>query len=342
MNPDGGLVLALVEHDRGAPAETAFQALAMARTLAGTLGGAAVEAVLIGDDAAPLAPIATQHGAARVHLVRHEVLTDYAPEAWGDALWRLAQRTAPTAVVAVGTDRGNEVLAHVAALADLPFAANVTEAASTPEPDGAWALTRVRWGGSLLEDATLEAPLKLLTAAPHVFAAEAGDTDRTPAVEVFEPELGPEAARTRIVERQTVVAGSSLVGAAVVISGGRGVGSAEGFAMLEELAGLLGGAVGCSRVVTNNGWRPHSDQVGQTGKRIAPELYVACGISGAIQHWVGMMAAKRVLAINTDRDAPMVTKADYAVIGDLHAVLPAVIAELRRRREGDDGGGTAA
>jgi len=92
--------------------------------------------------------------------------------------------------------------------------------------------------------------------------------------------------------------------------------------------------VGCSRVVTNNGWRPHADQVGQTGKRISPELYIACGISGAIQHWVGMMAAKRVLAINTDKDAPMVTKADYAVIGDLHAILPAVVAELRRRGTG--------
>jgi len=97
---------------------------------------------------------------------------------------------------------------------------------------------------------------------------------------------------------------------------------------------LLGGAVGCSRVVTNNGWRPHADQVGQTGKRIAPELYIACGISGAIQHWVGMMAAKRVLAINTDKDAPMVTKADYAVLGDLHAILPAIVAELRRRGTG--------
>ena len=93
-----------------------------------------------------------------------------------------------------------------------------------------------------------------------------------------------------------------------------------------------GGAVGCSRVVTNQGWRPHSDQVGQTGKRVAPELYIACGISGAIQHWVGMQAAKHVLAINTDPAAPMVTKADYAVIGDLHEIVPAIVAELQRRR----------
>ena len=120
--------------------------------------------------------------------------------------------------------------------------------------------------------------------------------------------------------------------AAVVVSGGRGVGSADGFAPLEELAELLGGAVGCSRVVTNNGWRPHSDQVGQTGKRIAPELYIACSISGAIQHWVGMMASKHVLAINTDGEANMVGKAEYAVLGDLHEIVPAISAEIRKRR----------
>ena len=133
-------------------------------------------------------------------------------------------------------------------------------------------------------------------------------------------------------ERIGLASGITLQTAPVVVSGGRGVGSAEGFAQLEQLADLLGGAVGCSRVVTNQGWRPHSDQVGQTGKRVAPELYIACGISGAIQHWIGMQAAQRILAINLDKDAPMVTKADYAVIGDLHEIVPAIIEELRRRR----------
>jgi electron transfer flavoprotein alpha subunit len=121
-----------------------------------------------------------------------------------------------------------------------------------------------------------------------------------------------------------------LTDARVVVGGGRGVGGAEGFAALEELAGLLGGAVGGSRVVTNLGWRSHADQIGQTGARIAPELYIACGISGAIQHIVGCRGAKRILAINTDPHAPMVARADYAVIGDVQEVVPAVVAELRR------------
>ena len=126
--------------------------------------------------------------------------------------------------------------------------------------------------------------------------------------------------------------GITLTTAPVVVGGGRGVGSAEGFASLEELAEEIGGVVGCSRAVTNNGWRPHSDQVGQTGTRIAPEIYIASGISGAIQHWVGAMAAKNILAINTDPEANMVTKAGYAVLGDLHEVIPAITAELRNRR----------
>jgi electron transfer flavoprotein alpha subunit len=324
-----GPVLVLVEHDRGTPAETAWQAFGLARVLSGQLDDAPIEAVIIGDEGDDLSRAAAERGATRTSLVRHPALADYAPEAWGDALAEVARAAGASALVAVGTDRGNEVLAHVAATLDLPFAANATEVTVS---DGPWTLTRTRWGGSLLERATLDAPLKLLTAAPHVFPApEPADPVGAAAVEELTPTLGDDADRTRIVARVPAEAGSSLAGAAVVVSGGRGVGSTEGFAVLEELASLLGGAVGCSRVVTNNGWRPHSDQVGQTGKRIAPELYIACGISGAIQHWVGMMAAKRVLAINIDKDAPMVTKADYAVIGDLHAILPAVVAELRRR-----------
>jgi electron transfer flavoprotein alpha subunit len=326
-----GPVLVLIEHDRGVPAETAFQALGLARDLADQLGGTSVEGVVIGAEGDDLAAASSGRGAARTWVVTHPAVADYAPEAWGDALSQVARAAGAAAVVAVGTDRGNEVLAHVAAVEDLPFAANAT-AVTVAVADGPWELTRTRWGGSLLERSTLAAPVKLLTAAPHAFAApEAEPNAAAPAIEPFTPVLAEDADRTRIVERVPAEAGSSLVGAAVVVSGGRGVGSAEGFAVLEELASLLGGAVGCSRVVTNNGWRPHSDQVGQTGKRIAPELYIACGISGAIQHWVGMMAAKRVLAINTDKDAPMVTKADYAVLGDLHAILPAVVAELRRR-----------
>jgi electron transfer flavoprotein alpha subunit len=312
-------VLVLIDHDRGTVDESARQAIAFARA---SLPDAPVAAVVVGNDA----PLAIA-GVDAIWHVRHGEFTDYAPEAWGDALFQLAAKTEPAAVIATGTERGNEVLAHVAAIADEPFAANVVRAA----PGSPWQIRRTRWGGSLLEEATLTADLPILSCTLHVFPADVADAP-APTVTEFVPELGPEAARTRIVDRVRVAEGITLTTAPVVVSGGRGVGSEDGFAAIEELAELLGAAVGCSRVVTNQGWRPHADQVGQTGKRVAPDLYIACGISGAIQHWVGMQAAKHVLAINTDPDAPMVTKADYAVIGDLHEIVPAIVAELRRRQ----------
>ena len=152
-------------------------------------------------------------------------------------------------------------------------------------------------------------------------------------VETFTPELADADLVVRVRDRVAPPAGGvSLADAKVVVTGGRGVGSAEGFAPVEELAGLLGGAVGCSRAVTMAGWRPHTDQVGQTGNKIAPEIYIACGVSGATQHIAGCKGAKRILAVNTDPEAPIMSIADYAVIGDLHEVLPAISAELRRRR----------
>jgi len=144
----------------------------------------------------------------------------------------------------------------------------------------------------------------------------------------------PEDLVVQVSERvDTSTGGLSLAEAPIVVSGGRGVGSAEGFGMLEELAGLLGGVVGCSRAVTSAGWRPHTDQVGQTGTKISPDLYIPCGISGATQHMAGCKGAKRILAINADPDAPILANADYAVVGDVGEIVPAITAELRRVRE---------
>jgi electron transfer flavoprotein alpha subunit len=311
-----------VDHDRGTVDDASTQAIAFARA---TLPDADVAAVVIGRHA----PLSLDAIATVTH-VRHEALDDYAPEAWGDSLHQLAVQVNAVAIFATGTERGNEVLAHVAAIADEPFAANVVQAS----PASPWQIRRTRWGGSLLEDATLTAELPILSCALHAYPSPLGAERNPPVASVteFVPALGPEVARTRIVDRVPVAEGITLTTAPVVVSGGRGVGSEAGFAAIEALAELLGAAVGCSRVVTNQGWRPHADQVGQTGKRVAPDLYIACGISGAIQHWVGMQAAKHVLAINTDPDAPMVTKADYAAIGDLHEIVPAIVEELRRRR----------
>jgi electron transfer flavoprotein alpha subunit len=172
-----------------------------------------------------------------------------------------------------------------------------------------------------------------MTVAPHAVAVEEGAGAAAPKVEAFTPELSDKDLRVRVVRRVPAEAGSlSLADAKVVVGGGRGVGGPDGFGALEELAGLLGAAVGVSRVVTSAGWRPHTMQIGQTGLRIAPDLYIACGISGAIQHIVGCKAAKRILVINKDAEAPIMGRAAYAVIGDLHTVVPAISAEIRRVR----------
>jgi electron transfer flavoprotein alpha subunit len=240
----------------------------------------------------------------------------YQPAAWAAAL----AREEADAFVAAGSDRGNELLAWVAAILDQPFAANVVEV------DGD-VVTRVRWGGSLLEQAQLHGSPRILSVAPHTHAAaDLGDVETL---------VAPDDGSPNVVERvEESGGGVSLRDAKVVVGGGRGVGSAEGFAIIEELAGLLGGAVGCSRVVTSAGWRPHTDQVGQTGTKISADLYIACGISGATQHIAGAKGAKKMLAINADPEAPILAHADYAVIGDLHEIVPAISAELRKAREG--------
>jgi electron transfer flavoprotein alpha subunit len=250
----------------------------------------------------------------------------YAPAAWAQTLVELAQQRGAGAVVGPGTDRGNEVLAHVAAKLDQPMSANCMSV--TPgEPA---TVTRVRWGGSLLEEARVHGAPLVLTVAPHAVAAIAA------ADVVAVPVSASASAADRVVAVSETIpastAGVSLTDADVVVSGGRGVGSSEGFSVIEELASLLGGAVGCSRAVTSAGWRPHSDQVGQTGTKISPEIYIACGISGATQHMAGCKGAKRLLAINPDGDASIFASADYAVIGDLHEVVPAISAEIRKVR----------
>jgi electron transfer flavoprotein alpha subunit len=317
------MTLVLVEHQDGRPDELSLQAVALARTIA---GGAALEALLIGPGGADAAMELGAHGVTAAHIAEEDRLAAYAPAAWARCVTEAIERTGADAVVAAGSNRGNEVMAHVAARLDLPFAANCTKA----NQDGT--VTRIRWGGSLLEEARIQGTPLLLSSAPHALQAA---TVNGEAVEVrrLEPELSEADLVVQVKERvQAETKGISLADAKVVVSGGRGVGSADGFGILEELADLLNAAVGCSRVVTMAGWRPHTDQVGQTGTKVSPDLYIACGISGATQHIAGCKGAKKILAINSDAEAPILNNADYAVIGDLTEIVPAITAELKRGR----------
>jgi electron transfer flavoprotein alpha subunit len=334
-------VLCLVEQDAGAPADASLRALTFAARLAGTgavpgerppgaPGDDPVAAVLFG--AADQAPrdVLAAYGAASAYVVEPGHLDGYAPRAWARALAGLAAETGAVAVIAAATDRGNEVLAYLGALTGRPMAANCVQA--EPAEDGGYRVVRQRWAGLLLEEARLdEASPALLTVATEAILAEPVAEPGALAVRCYAPDLDADDLRVRATETEGHTSGASLATARVVVGGGRGVGGPDGFAPLEELADLLGGVVGVSRVVTSEGWRPHRQQVGQTGTKITPELYLACGISGAIQHMAGCAGAKHLVVVNTDPGAPILAHADYAVIGDLSEVIPALITAIRAR-----------
>ena len=319
--------LVYVEHADGMVDEPSLQALTLARAFG---GGGSVQAICACVDStqAPSAALAG-HGVETLHVAEDEVFASHAPRAIAEAIVEVAaaavgdRRPRPGNGARQRGPRTRRRAARPAARRELrrsrgvgrrrggdarPVGRQPAGARAHPRPDG----------------------------APHRAAACGGDRDDDrPGTrdETFTPSISDAARALRVSERVGAATGGiSLADAKVVVSGGRGAGSAEGFAGVEELAGLLGGAVGCSRAVTMAGWRPHTDQVGQTGTKISPDLYIACGISGATQHMAGCKGAKRILAINSDREAPILASADYAVIGDLHEIVPAISAAVRAAR----------
>jgi electron transfer flavoprotein alpha subunit len=314
-------VLVLVETEGGAAAETSLETLTVAR------GIGDVEALVIGEARNGLAAQLGDYGAARVVTASGDAFHPYAAAAWAAAV--VAASDDHDVVMAAGTPRGNEVMAHVACRLGTAMAANVVTVEST-DP---LRVSRQVLGGSALEEMELKGRA-VLTVAGHACEPVPADEPEAPPVVPLQVEVSEADLRARVVRTQAPEADLSgdLKSARVVVGAGRGAGGPDGFEELTALADLVGGTIGVSRVVTSLGWRPHHEQVGQTGSRISPDLYIACGISGAIQHWAGCSSAKTILAINTDPDAPMVTKAHYAVVGDLHKVVPAINEEIRRRR----------
>jgi len=318
------MILVLVDHDRGELDQLSLRALTAARKL-----GQDVEAIVIGKEGAALAGIVGEYGAKVLHVASHANLTDYTPMASGRALKDLVEKLKPAAVLAAGSPRGNEQLAHLAAFLDLPMAAECSEITlGSPHH-----VLRARWAGNLIESANVHADL--LIASVLAFSTEPESANGGAATVVdFEPALEPADYAVKVLSRDAGESkgGVTLVDAKVIVSGGRGVGGPDGFGQIEELANLLGGTVGCSRVVTSSGWRPHAEQVGQTGTKVAPDLYIAAGISGAMQHIAGMKNSKTIVVINTDPEAPILSYADYAIIGDLHQVIPALTSAIRQAK----------
>ncbi len=325
------MILVLAELEGGGASETTLEALAMARSLAADGEAGAIGAVVIGavPDRDALATELGAHGVTAVHHAVGEAFDAFGGAAWAAAVQAAQSATGASVVMAGGSPRGGEILAHLAARLAVPMAANAIGFTSTSP----LVLTRQVVGGTALEEMALDQVPAVLTVAGHSWTATAAKSPSNPGwyelpVEVSDQDL---VARVTSTGQKEVDQSDSLKSARVVVGAGRGAGGPDGFEPVSELAELLGGTLGVSRVVTSLGWRPHHEQVGQTGSRIAPELYIPCGISGAIQHWAGCASSKVILAVNTDPEAPMMTKATYAVVGDMHEVVPAIVAELKRR-----------
>lgn len=320
------MIFTILEIAKQAISEASLETLTAARDLAQKTNDS-VAALLIGRGVRALAP--TVKGVGAVLVVEDQQLGSYVPEAFAKIVAEAITQKSPKIALAPGTESGNDLMARVAARLNLGLATNCTE--FFVEGGALTRVTRSNWGGSLLEEVEVLSRPILLTLQPHAQSAQSAD-GAAPSVETISVTVSDKDLRVRVKELlPREQKGISLTDAKVVIGGGRGMGSAEAFKMLEELAALIGNAaVGATRVATNNNWRPHSDQIGQTGTQIAPDLYIACGISGAIQHMVGCKNSKKILAINKDPEAPIFQRADYGVIGDLHQIVPALIAELKR------------
>ena len=327
------MILVLVEKGLdGAPVEVSLETLTFARSLSEAGGGVPIDAVVVGDVSAELQSTLAAYAVRDVHRLGGPSFDAFAGAAWASGIETVLAATRSVVVMAAGTTRGGEVLAHLAARAGVAMAANVLSFNGLAP----FVVTRQVVGGQAVEEMQLSTRPTVFTVAGHAVEAAPATAPGTATVVDHTPEVAEADLVARVVstEEPEPDLSGSLKSARVVVGAGRGAGSESGFDDLLELADLLGAPLGVSRVVTSLGWRPHHEQVGQTGSRISPDLYIPCGISGAIQHWAGCSSAKAILAINTDPDAPMVTKATHAVIGDLHEVVPAINAEIRRRRVG--------
>jgi electron transfer flavoprotein alpha subunit len=315
-------VLVVVEHSGGTVKKVTLELLTLARAL----GEPA--AVVLGEPgaAAALSAKLGEYGATKIYAAEHADLTGYLVAPKATVLARLVADAAPAAVLIASTQEGKEIAARLAVKLDNGLLTDVVDLA----PDGT--ATQVVFAGSTIVKSKVTKGLPLVTLRPN--SVTPSPAPASPEVSTVDVQLADADKLTTVVQRVAEQKGSrpELTEASIVVSGGRGVGSADNFKLVEELADLLGGAVGASRAATDSGFYPHQFQVGQTGKTVSPQLYVALGISGAIQHRAGMQTSKTIVAVNKDPEAPIFELADFGVVGDLFSVVPQAAEEIRKRR----------
>lgn len=318
-------------NDSGSPKNVGLELLAAGRGLADTQGGQLV-GIVIGNNVDASVKAATAYGADKVIVVEGKEFQHYTTDAYSKAMYVLVEKYGPTSILIGATNNGRDLGPRISCRLKTGLTADCTSLA-IDEETGNVAWTRPAFGGNLM--ATIMCPdnrPQIGTVRPGVFKKVEPDDARTAEVVKEDIHVAPEEIRTELLEIIKEVAGElvDLEGAEIIVSGGRGVGGPDGFKPIKELAEVLGGVVGASRAAVDSGWIDHSHQVGQTGKTVGPKLYVACGISGAIQHIAGMSSSKTIIAINKDETAPIFNVADYGVVGDLFEVIPVLVAEIKK------------
>ena len=314
----------------GSAQNVGLELLNPGRMLADKQGGALV-AVVIGNNVDESVKAASSHGADKVIVVEGEEYTQYTTDAYATALCTLVEKYGPTSMMIGATPHGRDLGPRVSCRLQTGLTADCT-ALDIDEESGNVAWTRPAFGGNLM--ATIICPdhrPQIGTVRPGVFK-KSDPTEGKAEVIREDIHVAPDQIRTKLLESIKEAAGEmvDLEGAEIIVSGGRGVGGPEGFAPVKELADALGGVVGASRAAVDAGWIAHAHQVGQTGKTVGHKLYIACGISGAIQHVAGMSSSDCIVAINKDPDAPIFDIADYGLVGNLFEVLPLLTAEVKK------------
>ncbi len=313
-------VLVVAEHLDGQLKRISFECVAAAADIAASRGGHVLALVLGTSLPAALAEQLGQAGAQTVFTADDGSLQDYAPERFAQVVADTVRRADPAVVLFGATARGRDLAPRVAAKLGVGLASDCTGFAVK---DGRLVITRPMYAGKAIAQVALQGSPQMATVRPNIFPPAEVAPDRQATIE---PVAVGEIAAHAVVEEFQAKGGDrpELTEANIIVSGGRGMGGPENYVVIEALADALGAAVGASRAAVDAGWRPHSDQVGQTGKTVSPSLYVACGISGAIQHLAGMRTSKVIVAINKDPDAPIFKVADYGIVGDLFDVVPAL------------------
>ena len=313
----------VAEQRDGALRKVSFELASTARKLADQLGDE-VAAVLCGSGVEAMAAELGKYGVDKVYVADNPALEPYTTDAHAAAVAKVVKENDPAILLLAASAQGKDLAPSVVGKLATGMATDCTD---VKIDGGKLVAVRPMYAGKCFGEVVIDTFPQMASLRPNVFTivecAKAGEVVK------FDAGLGE--AKTKVVEVQKEASGKIDVAEAnIIVSGGRGMKGPEGYGILEELAGLLGAAVGASRAAVDAGWRPQSDQVGQTGKVVSPNLYIACGISGAIQHLAGMSSSKYIVAINKDAEAPIFARADYGVVDDLFKVVPALTQEVKK------------